>query len=131
MDIGAVILSAKLGRERKDAQIDTCSVFAAALFDVLKQHGIPCEMVTAVCKTGRTWAHSVVEVAGTYFDSQGEFSTAIYRSRTKVHPSVSVSIEYRKDFRDDCYEPEFDELHAFFVKELNKAVRRHEAALVA
>lgn len=129
MDIGAIIRGAKLGRERKDAQIDTCTVFAAALFDVLAQHGIECRMVTAVNKSGRAWAHSVVEVDGTYYDSLGEFSDAIYHTRAKLHQTVSVNIEYREDFREDCYESEFDELYAFFVKELCKSVRLHEMAL--
>ena len=80
MDIQAVIAAAKLGRSRKDAQVDTCSVFAAALFDLLSQQGIPCQMVTAVHRGLRPWAHSVVEVSGEYFfDSLGVFSNDLYR----------------------------------------------------
>jgi len=32
-----------------------------------------------------------------------------------------VDITYKPDARDECYEPEFDELHAFYLKMLNKA----------
>ncbi len=38
LDIKELIRSAKIGRERKDAQIETCSVFAAALHDVLAEN---------------------------------------------------------------------------------------------
>lgn len=129
MDIGAVIMAAKLGRERKDAQLDTCAVFAAALFDVLTAHGIPCTLFTAVPKNiGHCWAHSVVEVAGHYYDSMGEFSTSIYRVRAKIHPTVTMAIDYQPDSRDGCYEPEFDALHAFHVHALSKALRRPTVA---
>lgn len=131
MHIGAIIQAAKLGRERKDAQIDTCSVFAAALFDVLTQMGIACQMVTAVNRSGRGWAHSVVEADGAYYDSMGEFSGDIYKARAKLHPSVRVDIEFRKDFREDCFEPEFEELYTFFMKALTKAVRQDDALLAA
>ena len=123
MDINAIIKVAKLGRERKDAQVDTCTVFAAALFDVLVAQGIQCQMACAVNKVGNGWAHSVVKVDGRYYDSMGEFSTVIYRTRAKIHPSVSVTIQYRKDSRIDCYDPEFDELYIFYVKALKKAMR--------
>lgn len=121
MDISEIIKAAKLGRARKDAQVDTCGVFAAALFDILVACEIPCQMICAVNKEGiNGWAHLVVEVDGRYYDSLGEFSTAIYRERAKIHPSVSVTIKFRKDFRSDCYEPEFDEMYIFYVKALKK-----------
>lgn len=123
MDINAIIQSARLGQSRKDAQVDACSVFAAAMYDVLREQGVTCEMVTVLNKSGRAWAHSVVMVDARYFDSLGEFSASIYHARAKLHPSVSVDIVYQKDVRSNCYEPEFDEMHAFFVKELNKAAR--------
>lgn len=123
MDITSIIQEAKLGRSRKDAQVDTCTVFAAALFDVLAAREIPCKMVCAVNKDGmHGWAHLVVEVDGRFYDSLGEFSTAIYRTRAKIHPSVSMAIKYRKDSRSDCYEPEFVELYIFYVKALKKAL---------
>lgn len=120
MDIDTIIRTAKLGRSRKDAQEDTCAVFAAALYDVLSAQGVACKMVAAVKKGVNSWAHAVVEVAGRYYDSMGEFSTDIYRARAKIHSKVTVDIAYQPDFRNDCYEPEFDELHAFYVKMLNK-----------
>lgn len=126
MNIDAMIKSAKLGASRKDAQVDTCSVFAAALYDVLTTQGIPCQMITATQKG--IWAHSVVEAAGRYFDSLGEFSATIYRARRKIHPKVAINIEYQIDHRPDCYEPEFDELYAFYAMALNKAVCDQVAA---
>ena len=126
-----IIQSAKLGRARKDAQVDTCAVFAAALFDVLMIAGIKCKMVCAVCKNGLDgWAHSVIQVEDRFYDSLGEFSTTIYRTRAKIHPSVSATIEYNDDVRDDCYESDFDELYIFYVKALNKAVSLQSLATV-
>ena len=122
MDIHEIILAAKLGRERKYAQVDTCTVFAAALYDLLTDRGVPCRMVTAVKRGFGTWAHAVVEVDGCYYDSMGEFTTEIYRARAKVHPDVTVEIEYQPDFREECYEPEYDELHAFFIKVIGKTM---------
>lgn len=97
MDINAIITAAKLGRARKDAQEDTCDVFAAALFDVLSAHGIDCQMFIAEKKGFGSWAHAVVKVAGRYYDSMGEFSAEIYRARAKIHPSVKLEIVYRGD----------------------------------
>ncbi|WP_432263338.1 hypothetical protein [Cupriavidus sp. TMH.W2] len=128
MDINAIIQAAKLGRTRNDAQEDTCAVFAAALYDVLSAHGIPCQMVTAVKREGHAWAHLIVEIAGRYYDSMGEFSTSIYRARARIHPTVSLDIAYQPDVRSDCYESEFDELHAFYVNMLNKAMLGSVAA---
>ena len=122
MDIAAVIHAAALGRTRKHAQEDTCAVFAAALYDSLAGHGIPSHMVTAVKKGFSPWAHSVVEVDGRYYDSLGEFSTNIYRCRAKIHSTVSLDITYQSDTRADCFESEFDELYAFYVKMLTKAM---------
>lgn len=127
LDIHTLILTAKLGRTRKDAQIETCTVFAAALHDVLSAHGIACEIATAVCKGDciRHWAHSVVKVADRYFDSRGEFSKEIYSARAKFHPSVSFEIEFQKDLRHWCDEEveELDQLHKFYIKALNKAAQ--------
>lgn len=129
--IDAIIKAAKLGRERKAAQVDTCTVFAAALYDVLSAQGIQCEMATVVPKGLGTWAHAVVEVAGRYYDSMGEFSADIFRARARIHPRVQFELNYRLDVRSECYEPELDELHAFFVKTLNKALCAPVAALAA
>lgn len=131
MDIDAIIKAAKLGRERRDAQVDTCAVFAAALYDVLTAQGISCQMKTVVPKGLAKWAHAVVEVEGRYYDSMGEFSAGIYRVRTKIHPTVKFTFNYKADSRIECYEPEFDELHAFFIKMLNKAICGLAAAKAA
>lgn len=132
MNIDAIIKAAKLGRERKDAQVDTCTVFAAALYDVLSAQGIQCGMVTVVPIKGlNNWAHAVVEVAGRYYDSMGEFSASIYRVRAKVHPAVNFELDYRADSRCECYEPEFGELHTFFIRALNKAMCGPAFALAA
>lgn len=123
MDIPGLIRSAKLGRTRKEAQVDCCAAFAAALHDVLAEHGVQCRLVTAV-KRGITngWAHSVVEVAGVYYDSMGEFSADVYRQRARIHQSVDVKISYTPDTRDGCYEAELDEMHAFYVTQLRAAI---------
>lgn len=123
-DLSEVIKAAKLGAERKDAQVDACSVFAAALYDVLKARHIPCRMFTAApIGFGRSgWYHSVVKVGSTYYDSMGVFSEAIYRARARIHPKVTFLIGYRKDSRADCYESEFEKMHEFFVKQLSKAM---------
>lgn len=104
-------------------QVDTCSVFAAALYDLLHTR-VACKMVTVVNRGALPWAHSVVEVGGRYYDSMGEFSTPIYRTRAKIHPTVTLHLNYQLDYREDCYEPEFDEMYAFYLKELTKAARR-------
>lgn len=119
--IDALIKHAKLGRERKYAQVETCSVFAAALYDVLVENGIACTIVTAVQRKPVSWAHSVVQVEGKLFDSMGEFSTDIYRERARIHPSVTLEIEYVSDVRNQCYESDYDELHRFLVKRLSKS----------
>nr|WP_011923081.1 hypothetical protein [Pseudomonas fluorescens]CAM96305.1 hypothetical protein pQBR0273 [Pseudomonas fluorescens SBW25] len=121
MDINAIILKAKLGRTRKDAQVDTCSVFAAALYDFLIDRGIPTKMVTAVKQGLGAWAHSVVEVDGQYYDSLGEFSISIYRERARIHPSVNTDIAYVPDSRAECFEEEFIEMYNFYLRMLNKA----------
>ena len=131
MNVDAIIKAAKLGRERKDAQVNTCTVFAAALYDVLSARGIFCQMVTVVPNGLDNWAHAVVEVAGRYYDSMGEFSADIYRARARIHPSVQFSLTYQTDSRCECYEAEFDELHAFFVRALNKAMCGPAFALAA
>ncbi|MFK3607852.1 hypothetical protein PVE_R2G0535 [Pseudomonas veronii 1YdBTEX2] len=122
LDISAVILKSKLGRTRKDAQVDTCSVFAAALYDFLIDRGIPTKMVTAVKKGLGAWAHAVVEVDGRYFDSLGEFSISTYRDRARIHPSVNIDVSYVPDTRADCFEEEFIEMYNFYLRMLNKAV---------
>ena len=53
MDIHEIILAAKLGRERKYAQVDTCTVFAAALYDLLTDRGVPCRDQTECRGAGR------------------------------------------------------------------------------
>ncbi len=122
MNIDTIIKEAKLGSARKDAQVDTCAVFAAALYDVLSAQGIACQMVVVVKAGLGAWAHSVVEVAGRYYDSMGEFSTDIYRARARIHPKVELDIRYSPDSRHDCYESDFDEMHTFYVKMLHKAL---------
>ena len=131
VNINAIILAAKLGRARKDAQEDTCAVFAAALYDVLAEHGVACQMAVAETQGLGAWAHSVVDVAGRYYDSMGEFSTDIYRVRARIHPKAGLAIQYRPDSRHDCYEPEFDEMHSFYVKMLNKALCEQAAEAIA
>ncbi|MGI9374997.1 MAG: hypothetical protein ACR2PC_02690 [Tsuneonella suprasediminis] len=125
LDLADLIKNAKLGRTRKDAQEDTCAVFAAALYDALSALEIPCRMITVSCgfSSSPEWYHAVLEFNGRYYDSMGEFSEAIWRKRAKIHPSVRLISLYRPDTRADCYETEFDELHHFYLKAINKAFK--------
>ena len=99
MDIDAFIKAAKLGRERKDAQVDTCAVFAAALYDVLTAQGLQCQMVTVVPNGLSKWAHAVVEVSGRYYDSLGEFSAGIYRRPSAARQSRRTSQRIFREVR--------------------------------
>lgn len=123
LNIHEAIRGSKLGRARKDAQVDMCSVFAAALYDVLDAQGVPCRMVTAKPDdTFNAWAHSVVEVDGRYYDSMGEFSTDIYRVRARIHPKVTLGITFTPDERSECFETDLEDLHVFYVKALRKTL---------
>jgi hypothetical protein len=134
MDIVELIKTAKIGRERKDAQVDTCSVFAAALYDVLEENGFSPSMVNASHRgvtIEMTWHHLVVEVEGTMYDSLGEFSTDIMRTRSKIHPTVSYELKYSPEIRDDCFEDDFADLYDFLVKEIRKAAKKLTKAQAA
>jgi hypothetical protein len=131
LDLSERITAAKLGRTRKEAQVDTCTVFAAALYDVLASQGIPCHMVSVYRKEGNHWGHLVVAAFGRMYDSLGEFSTDIYRARAKVHPAVALDLVYEKDVRSDCYESDFEDLYAFYFKALRKSICAPREALAA
>lgn len=122
-DIDALIRAAKIGRERKEAQIETCSVFAAALHDVLQENGCrPSVACVAYRQTSRPWAHCVVEVDGEYYDSMGRFDAEILRKRLKIHPTVAFKLEFAPEPRDDCYdESDYEELYQFLLERLRKA----------
>lgn len=124
LDLDGVIRNAKLGRTRKDAQEDTCAVFAAALFDLLTERGVACRMVTVAGGFSplTRWYHAVVEVGDVHYDSMGEFSEDIWRRRAKIHPRVTTSLTYRQDVREDCYEEEFEEMHRFYLKALRSSL---------
>lgn len=137
MDIIELIMQAKIGRERKEAQLETCAAFAAALYDVLEENGFDVRMVTAA-RTGvsasMTWYHSVVEVDGRFYDSMGEFSTEIVRKRNRIHPSVGYELSFKPDTRDECFDADdYQALYEFLLKELRKSARKmqtKEAATV-
>ena len=122
-DIDAIISTAKLGRERRAAQEDTCAVFGAALYDLLQEIGVPCSLHTATDahRWAQRWYHQVVRANGKYYDSRGEFSQDIWRTRLRIHPKVTVDITYTLDKRPDCYEDDLDGLHAFYLKALRRA----------
>lgn len=125
MNVDQIIKIAKLGSERKAAQIDTCTVFAAALFDFLKSQNQPCAMKTAtfylVPGSRPEWHHAVVEHNGRLYDSMGAFSHEAVRARAKIHSKCSSRLDIRDDVRADCYEEEFEELYLFFSKKLRNA----------
>lgn len=126
IDVGRLVAAAKLGRERRDAQVETCTVFAAALHDVLVENGVQAKVAVASRKgvtASGTWHHSVVESGGRYFDSMGEFSREILRKRLKIHPKVEFVVEIGPDRREGLYEAEdYEGLYEFMVKALRKAV---------
>lgn len=135
LDISRVILDAKLGRERKAAQEDTCGPFAAALYDVLIEHGVDAKIKTAAFivlpGSQAAWYHAVVEVDGRHYDSRGEFSDDIVRQRLKIHPKATTRIDFKADDRASCYEDELHVLHEFLVKELRKSIRKFWAPKAA
>ena len=53
---------------------------------------------------------------------EGHLNSYLYRKRAKIHPSVTIDIDYVPDSRSECFEPEFDELHAFYCRMLSKAI---------
>lgn len=128
MDIPELIKTAKLGSERKAAQEDTCSAFAAALHDVLSDNGLFPSLIEVSYRGStveRTWYHQVVEVDGKMYDSLGEFSTDIIRKRLKIHPSVAYPLGYKPDRREGCYdEEELGEVYDFVHLELTKAAKK-------
>jgi hypothetical protein len=131
MDIIELIKTAKIGRERKDAQVDSCAAFAAALYDVLAENGFSPSMVTA-CYRGATvettWYHAVVEVEGKMYDSLGEFSTEIMRDRLKIRKSTPYELKYEPEPREDCYdELDYQGVYDFLVKEFRKTAKKLKA----
>lgn len=124
-DPHTLIMTAKLGGARKDAQVDTCAVFAAALFDVAVEAGMACQLYTAAFHLAGfrepRWYHSVVAIRGSYYDSQGTFDLEICRRRLKLHPSVRCNLTFQPDTRDGMYEEEFEELYRFYAKALRKS----------
>lgn len=123
------ILDAKLGRERKAAQQDTCGIFAAALHDVLNEMGldpkIRCAAFSFEGSRRAEWYHAVVCVGETLYDSMGRFDHEIVRNRIGIHRSVRSSISVRDDDRESCWEDELSELHTFYFKELQKSLAKH------
>lgn len=124
MNIEQIIVSAKLGSARKDAQVDTCTAFAAALYDLLTSQGQCCQLVTAVKHGINGWAHAIVQADGRYYDSMGEFSVEIYRKRARVHPTVQLHIEFVPDSREGCYEEEFEGIYEFYQQMLSKTATK-------
>nr|WP_250808173.1 hypothetical protein [Neorhizobium tomejilense] len=128
MDIVELIKTAKIGRERKEAQIDTCAPFAAALYDVLLENGFSPSLVTVGYRAGglrNTWYHSVVKCDDVMYDSLGEFSTEIIRARLRIHPSVMYELTFTPDYREGCYDEEdYSVLYEFLVDELRKSAKR-------
>lgn len=122
ISIAEIIKRAKLGRTRKEAQTDTCTVFAAALYDFLQAQQIPCSMACVQSVHGAPWAHLLVEVDGKFYDSMGEFSTEIYRARAKIHPTVKIQLKFTKDSRAECYDPELDDLYLFYRGKIERAM---------
>jgi hypothetical protein len=122
-EVARIIADAKLGATRKYAQIDSCSVFAEALHEVLGAAGIQSSIWMASPKVYPQWYHSVVQVGDVFFDSLGVFNEDVVRARHKIHPTATFKLNIVPDVGD--YEEEFDDLRAFYVKSLTKALTQH------
>jgi len=126
IDLGKVILNAKLGSARKDAQEDTCLVFAVALRAVLEKHDVMSSIYTATYWIGNSsrseWSHSVIEFNERHYDSMGEFSVDIHRHRSKIHPNVKSRITYELETGIDLIDDEFIDLYAFYIEKLEKSL---------
>jgi hypothetical protein len=122
IDIVNIIQNAKLGRSRKDAQIDTCSVFAEALLTVLRDAGQKSTLSTATLKiSGRVLCyHSVVTVARVHYDSLGIFNETTLRQRGKYHRDVVLDLTFRRDKPDN--DDEYELLRQFYIKQLKKSL---------
>ncbi|GBQ85493.1 hypothetical protein AA14337_3085 [Acetobacter malorum DSM 14337] len=132
LDFHRLILNAALGSSRKDAQIDTCTVFSAALYDVLRAARLRPEVYDATLyqvttygkggsqtNTKTLFVHSVLRIRGKYYDSLGLFNEEIVRGRMKVHKNVQSRLDFQKSVRD-YDEMDYSELHAFLRKALQK-----------
>lgn len=132
MDIIELLKTAKIGRERKEAQIDTCAPFAAALYDVLFENGFDVNLFVVAYRgatVDSTWYHLVVEHDGIYYDSLGEFSTDIMRTRLKVRSSTQYELTFKREPRPGCYEEEdYAVLYDFLLDEFRRAARKLKAS---
>ncbi|WP_212684587.1 hypothetical protein [Thalassospira xiamenensis] len=125
IDVESIIRAAKLGRSRKDAQVDTCSAFAAALYDVLMRNGVEAQVITASATWAhgaQSWAHSLVKVGSKYYDSLGEFSEEIWRKRNRIHATVESDVRYSAEPREDCFDEEHSDFHASYYKALESSI---------
>ncbi len=129
-DIARIIKEAKLGGARKDAQIDACEPFAAALFDALTAVGVQVEVFCAsfYVEGARSpkWAHAVVQSGGVFYDSMGVFNHEIIRARQRTHKNVKTELRFEPDVRE-FDERDWTEMHAFCLKKLAKSVKDHAA----
>lgn len=127
-DIARIIKEAKLGGARKDAQIDACEPFAAALFDALNAAGIETKVFCAtffiVGSPSPEWAHAIVQVGGVFYDSLGVFNHEVVRARLRIHKNVQTRLQIEPDVRDfDARD--WSEMHAFCLKKIEKSVKDH------
>ncbi|AQT06557.1 hypothetical protein [Acetobacter persici] len=140
MDFHSLIKNAALGSSRKDAQIDTCTVFSAALYDVLRGAGLRPEVYDATLHQVTTYGkgesrtniqtlfvHSVLKIRGKYYDSLGLFNEEIVRGRMKLHKNIQSRLDFKKSVRD-YDEKDYSELHAFLRKALQKRLSIELAA---
>ena len=127
IDIVELIKTAKIGGERKAAQTETCTVFAAALHDHLAAQGIETTLAVAWRKgdrLSRDWYHLVVRYQEKYFDSLGVFDAETLRTRLKVHHSADFELEFQAETREGSFEDEYTELYFFLVDAFKRASRR-------
>lgn len=129
LDIAQIISQAKLGSTRKDAQIDACEPFAAALFDVLSSAQIDATVCTATFRLSHRrlplWAHAVIQSDGIFYDSMGVFNHDVVRKRQRIHKNVRTELKLEKDIRD-FNEKEWSEMHKFYFEALSKSLNNQK-----
>lgn len=129
-DLHNIIISAKLGRERKGAQVETCAVFSSALHHVLAAHGMESQCYsTTPADHLADWSHGLVMFDGSYFDSMGRFSDQILASRMRPKTKYVQRLKYEADLPDfNETDSDYGELFTFFVERLTMSLNAHMQA---
>jgi hypothetical protein len=122
-----LILNAKLGSARKDAQIDSCGPFAAALHDILKMNGMRSSIWSAEMHweyfSKPEWGHYVVRYIGIAYDSLGFFDKKIICKREKIKSNFCLVM--RRMSRQGIFEDDEINMYNFFYSALAKQMKSY------